>query len=94
MHQQYKAIMEDKDYYPKYREDGKGRHVRYCEKCNLDMDNRTEHCSDCQVCISKMDHHCIFFSKCIGAGNMIQFYVTILTLILNLGIISICNIMY
>lgn len=33
------------------------------------------HCNDCDVCIEHYDHHCPWTSKCIGGGNLIQFYI-------------------
>lgn len=32
------------------------------------------HCSRCEVCIEGYDHHCPFMSKCVGRGNIVQFY--------------------
>ena len=29
------------------------------------------------MCIEDMDHHCVFFSKCIGGGNIYFFWGTI-----------------
>lgn len=29
------------------------------------------------MCIENYDHHCVFFSKCIGGGNILCFYGTI-----------------
>lgn len=35
------------------------------------------HCEDCDVCIEDYDHHCVFFSKCIGGGNLTYFWCTL-----------------
>jgi hypothetical protein len=35
----------------------------------------TKHCSECEVCIANHDHHCPWTSKCIGGGNIMQFYI-------------------
>ncbi len=48
-----------------------------------------EHCEDCDVCISDYDHHCVFFSKCIGGGNIKAFYGSIGCLILNFVLVLI-----
>ena len=74
--------MDDIDYFPKYFEK-KGRRVLFCEKCNIELYMGMEHCLDCQVCVSDLDHHCVFFSKCIGEGNIKYFYGSIGMLILN-----------
>eukprot|EP00347_Sterkiella_histriomuscorum_P020263 403338472 len=50
----------------------------FCEDCNLQKDLNTYHCEDCDVCIMNMDHHCMFFSKCIGGGNIIAFWASII----------------
>ena len=73
-HDKYLEMMNNKKYRPKVRKTEKGSvktYFRFCEKCNYDVDsNKAQHCKDCQVCISGMDHHCIFYSKCIGNGNI------------------------
>ena len=40
----------------------------------IETDNNAYHCEDCDVCIEDYDHHCVFFSKCIGGGNINQFW--------------------
>ncbi|CDW81230.1 dhhc zinc finger domain containing protein [Stylonychia lemnae] len=52
----------------------------FCEPCNLQKDQTVYHCSDCDVCIKDLDHHCMFFSKCIGKGNVYMFYTSIILL--------------
>ena len=42
-----------------------------------------DHCDDCDVCIDDFDHHCVFFSKCIGGGNITCFYGAIFGLLIN-----------
>jgi hypothetical protein len=51
------------------------------------VDKLTEHCEDCKVCIQHYDHHCVFFSKCIGGGNIVPFWGTIVGLGVNFLII-------
>ena len=47
----------------------------------------TIHCDDCDVCILGHDHHCIFFSKCIGSGNIYPFWGSMGLLLLNFAMI-------
>ena len=46
---------------------------KYCQKCDYVRGPRDEHCNVCNVCIKGYDHHCVFYSKCIGSGNIIYF---------------------
>ena len=85
----YQELLQDREYMPLYYQKKNGVKVQYCEKCNIEVDEKTEHCFDCQVCIVGMDHHCIFYSKCIGSGNMKEFWATIICLIANFVMIGI-----
>ena len=69
--------------------DGKRYRVLYCVKCNVDVEKDMEHCEDCDICVYGYDHHCVFFSKCIGAGNIYCFGGSIAMLILNFVIMFI-----
>ena len=40
----------------------------------IETDSNAYHCEDCEVCIEDYDHHCVFFSKCIGGGNINFFW--------------------
>ena len=62
---------------------------KYCFKCNMEVTNDMDHCDDCDVCVSEYDHHCVFFSKCIGGGNIICFYGSIGMLIFNFVLLGI-----
>lgn len=42
----------------------------WCRLCQIETRKDTYHCEDCLVCIDGYDHHCVFFSKCIGGGNI------------------------
>lgn len=68
-----------------------GRNVRayYCYKCNTEMTPDMDHCEDCGVCVYDYDHHCVFFSKCIGGGNIKCFYGAIGMLIFNFVLVGI-----
>ena len=52
------------------------------------MPASTVHCEDCKVCIEDYDHHCVFFSKCIGGGNIIPFWGSMGLLIVNFIIVD------
>ena len=74
---------------PKYFKDEEGVKYLYCEKCDIEHEDRdVYHCDDCQVCMRGFDHHCVFFSKCIAQGNINSFWCTIGMLILNFIIIG------
>jgi len=40
------------------------------------------------VCIEDYDHHCVFFSKCIGGGNLYYFWGAIAMLLVNFVLIA------
>ena len=40
------------------------------------------------MCIQDYDHHCVFFSKCIGEGNIYAFWGTLILLIVNFMIFA------
>jgi hypothetical protein len=46
------------------------------------------HCDDCLVCIEDYDHHCVFFSKCIGGGNIKCFYGSMAMLLVNFVLVA------
>ena len=64
-------------------EEPSGPKQHYCGECKIYRAETTEHCDDCKVCIHNYDHHCIFFSKCIGGGNIVPFWSTIAGLGIN-----------
>jgi len=51
---------------------------------NIDM----YHCEDCLVCIEDYDHHCVFFSKCIGGGNLKCFWGSMVMLLVNFILVA------
>ncbi|CAD8056550.1 unnamed protein product [Paramecium sonneborni] len=53
----------------------------YCKVCKLIQAKETQHCLDCDICIYEFDHHCPWTGKCIGKGNIKQFYYFILSTI-------------
>ena len=65
---------------------GKSNSYRdYCSYCKLDKSGGVDlyHCDDCDVCIEDCDHHCVFFSKCIGGGNIACFWGTLIGVMFN-----------
>ena len=46
----------------------------WCQICMIETEQDSYHCEDCDVCIEEYDHHCVFFSKCIGGGNIYCFW--------------------
>lgn len=59
----------------------------FCNVCKMDCPKSSEHCEDCQVCIIDYDHHCVFFSKCIGGGNIYPFWGSMAGIVVNFAII-------
>ena len=55
----------------------------YCRECNIYTNAEAYHCHDCGVCIEDYDHHCVFFSKCIGGGNLWPFWGSMIFVIVN-----------
>lgn len=60
-----------------------GHHA--CYQCNVYQHANRSHCDLCDVCIDGLDHHCVFYSKCIGAGNIWYFRLSILAFIVNMA---------
>ena len=67
--------------------------IPVCRECNLLKFNmglknnkhiKIEHCELCNICIMNCDHHCVFFSKCIGTGNVYYFYGSICFMFVNM----------
>ena len=61
----------------------KGHHA--CYECNVYMHANRVHCDLCNVCIDNLDHHCVFYSKCIGGGNVWYFRLSICSFIINMA---------
>jgi hypothetical protein len=40
------------------------------------------------VCIKDYDHHCVFFSKCIGGGNLKCFWGSMAMLLVNFVLVA------
>ena len=86
-------LSRDGDYEPESTLRCSGKY-EYCFKCNISIDVEAMlHCPECDVCIMDYDHHCIFFSKCVGKGNIIMFravwgiyFITVILVIIVLSI--------
>ena len=61
----------------------KGYHL--CEECNVYLLPEREHCDLCDVCIDHPDHHCVFYSKCIGGGNVWHFRLSLVMFVVNMS---------
>lgn len=59
---------------------------KLCKECSVVIEIGSEHCYDCQVCVRGYDHHCPISGKCIGSGNLIPFYVFLMSVF--------CSMMY
>mmetsp|Transcript_15186 Transcript_15186/g.19232 ORF Transcript_15186/g.19232 Transcript_15186/m.19232 type:complete len:223 (-) Transcript_15186:82-750(-) len=57
---------------------------RLCEECDVYLIPTREHCDLCEVCIDHPDHHCVFYSKCIGGGNVVYFRLSLLMFVVNM----------
>ena len=61
---------------------GEDRNIfSYCSNCKMyiNKERKTNHCYYCDICIERHDHHCIWTGKCIGAKNLISFYIFIIS---------------
>ena len=56
-----------------------------CPVCQVYKPNDRTHCSLCDVCIDGIDHHCVFYSKCIGRGNVLTFNLSIASFLVNIA---------
>jgi hypothetical protein len=61
---------------------------RICNDCKVEMTAGMYHCEDCLVCIEHYDHHCVFFSKCIGGGNILCFWGSMAMLLVNFVLVA------
>jgi hypothetical protein len=56
----------------------------YCTICKLWVNEKKKvrHCKYCNICVEGMDHHCPWTGKCIGARNIISFYIFVFSIFL------------
>ena len=55
-----------------------------CRTCEVYITENREHCDMCDVCIENLDHHCVFYSKCIGGGNVWYFRLSLVMFVMNM----------
>lgn len=60
---------------------------KVCPECIVIQPKRARHCTICRMCVFKYDHHCPWINNCIGARNILLFYVFLLVLWANLALI-------
>ena len=58
----------------------------YCGLCKFYVDRfiSSFHCNKCGICIEGQEHHCIWIGKCVGKGNIISFYIFIISTVFSL----------
>lgn len=66
----------------KPEQDSKG--FPLCRECEVYVTYNREHCELCDVCIDNPDHHCVFYSKCIGGGNVWYFRLSLVMFVINM----------
>jgi palmitoyltransferase len=55
-----------------------------CPDCAVLRTPRSRHCQICKVCVQKFDHHCQWLNNCIGANNLLMFYLFLWVVQVNL----------
>lgn len=58
---------------------------QFCSICNISVNEtiKISHCNICNICILGYDHHCLWSSKCIGEGNLMWFYLFIISFLMK-----------
>jgi hypothetical protein len=69
---------------PEPKPDKDKRGFSLCEECQVYVTKNREHCELCNCCIDFPDHHCVFYSKCIGGGNVNYFRLSMLMFVINM----------
>lgn len=65
--------------------------TKFCLTCNIYRPPRASHCDICGACIEKMDHHCPWLGTCVGKRNYKEFYLFLLSLLIQLIVVfSMC----
>ena len=63
-----------------------------CNFCNVRKEGFAKHCFDCNVCVRGYDHHCPWIGKCVGEGNVWNFYIFILSVFMSFLVSIIANV--
>lgn len=60
--------------------------MKFCKVCKIWMKrgHGYRHCPECEICVEEYDHHCPWTSKCVGKGNMVFFYLFLLSIFLTM----------
>ena len=58
------------------------RTSRYCDKCQINKQEKISHCPICEKCIFNRDHHCFWLDNCIGYLNHKIFLIYLILLFL------------
>ncbi|CAD8102246.1 unnamed protein product [Paramecium sonneborni] len=53
-----------------------------CPDCWVIKPQRSKHCEFCQKCVIFYDHHCPWINNCVGAKNLLYFYLYLISLLL------------
>ncbi|CAD8208693.1 unnamed protein product [Paramecium octaurelia] len=53
-----------------------------CQQCNLEKEYGTYHCYQCNICVKGYDHHCPWVGKCIGEGNIKEFQMFLISILI------------
>ncbi|CAD8169796.1 unnamed protein product [Paramecium octaurelia] len=56
--------------------------INICPDCWVIKPQRSKHCEFCKKCVIVYDHHCPWINNCVGAKNLLYFYVYLISLIL------------
>ena len=64
---------------------------RLCYECYIYLNENRKHCHICDVCIDGWHHHCMFYGKCIGAGNILYFKLSLVAFLSNVFFIILCQ---
>lgn len=66
--------------YQEALEQGKiSKDASFCRKCHVVKTSNTDHCDDCDLCVENLDHHCPVSGKCIAKGNLLYFYLFLIS---------------
>mmetsp|Transcript_50348 Transcript_50348/g.93096 ORF Transcript_50348/g.93096 Transcript_50348/m.93096 type:complete len:384 (-) Transcript_50348:10-1161(-) len=63
----------------------------FCPICKVSVQAETKHCWDCQKCVARFDHHCPWLNNCVGAGNYVSFFASIVALLFMLSILMVAT---
>ncbi|CAD8102541.1 unnamed protein product [Paramecium sonneborni] len=56
--------------------------INICPDCWVIKPQRSKHCEFCQKCVIVYDHHCPWINNCVGAKNLLYFYIYLISLMI------------